>query len=331
MLIIPSPDVAEVCARAIVSAFGPATVTETQSAVAEMVLSQVMGVDLHLANLEPISAHAAAAGIEDIGLRHQVVSAMICQSLIDDQPNRERADRIVAYADALGVKPSMLNPMREWARGHRRVMLADFLRGSWHGKAFRQEFDDKGPVGIVRELTQYEGWTEDPAEAARWADLANLPGGSWGRSVWEFYDRHGWPLPGQPHSVPYPTTHHDWVHVLSGYDATPLGEILVCAFMSAGMPPDIGFSMLFWGLSIYETADIHVVFQPGGKRTIAASPDGPAQFADALRRGAACTVDALDLDHFALASESLVEMRSRFEIPPKMIHGDPEAVPSLPA
>lgn len=331
MLIIPDPDVAELCARAIVSACGPSALTETQSAVAEAVLALVMGVDLYLTDLEPISAEGAAAGIEDTGLRHQVVSAMICQSLIDDQPDTDRAARIVAYAGALGITPTMLDPMREWAKGHRRIMLVDFLRGSWHGRAFRQELADQGPVGIVRELTQYEGWTEDPALAARWEGLANLPGGSWGRCVWEFYRRHGWPLPGQPHSVPYPTTHHDWVHVLSGYDATPLGEILVCAFMAASMPPDIGFSMLFWGLSIYETADIHVVFQPGGKRTISASPDGPAQFADALRRGAACTVDALDLDHFALASESLVELRSRFRIPPKAIHGDPESVPVLPA
>jgi hypothetical protein len=171
--------------------------------------------------------------------------------------------------------------------------------------------------------------TDDAATVAQWAELEDYPPGSWGRGVFDFYRRHHWPLPGQRGAVPMFTTHHDWVHVASGYEATPLGELQVSAFMAAQMPDEAGLSMLFFAWSIYETGMLRVPLSPGAVGTIGRDPANPRQIADALRRGGESGVDLLDLDHWAHAHRPLAVIREEFGIGPKRLPG-PDAAPAVP-
>jgi hypothetical protein len=117
--------------------------------------------------------------------------------------------------------------------------------------------------------------------------------------------------------------------VASGYEATPLGELQVTAFMAAQMPEDTALSILFFGWSIYESGMIKVPLSPGAVGTIASDPENPRQIADALRRGSESGVDLLDMDHWAHARRPLVEIREEFNIGPKHLAG-PDAAPATP-
>jgi ubiquinone biosynthesis protein Coq4 len=73
--------------------------------------------------------------------------------------------------------------------------------------------------------------------ASRYQALGELAPGTFGRAFWEIYQKNGYAFPGQEQGVNARFgTPHDSTHVLSGYDTSPQGEILVSTF-TAGMHP----------------------------------------------------------------------------------------------
>jgi hypothetical protein len=208
-------------------------------------------------------------------------------------------------------------------------MLFDFARHSMFRTLLAREVGERGIVPIVRQIGALKGVTEDEALVARFETLERYPAGSWGRALWDFYELERWPLPGARGAVPQATSEHDWVHVLSGYPPTPLGEIQVAAFMAANAPDDVAFSILFFAMGVYETGAVSIPLGPSHVGTLGSTPDGPAQMADALRRGAACTVDSLLMDHWAHAERPLVEVREELGVGPKHLPGE-DPVPTVP-
>ena len=76
-----------------------------------------------------------------------------------------------------------------------------------------------------------------PALVARYDALGKLPHGSFGKALWDFDKRNGYAFPGDPTALNATFgTPHDSTHVISGYDTSPRGEILVSTF-TAGMHP----------------------------------------------------------------------------------------------
>ena len=71
-----------------------------------------------------------------------------------------------------------------------------------------------------------------PRDRGEVAFLARLSRGSWGKAVADFYDRHGFPFPGERFGIYELGARHDWVHVLAGYETTPEGELDVFAFIA---------------------------------------------------------------------------------------------------
>ena len=83
----------------------------------------------------------------------------------------------------------------------------------------------------------YEGDNADEHLGDRYRELSSLPPGTLGYEFWSFYDRHSFAFPGQAAAVNEMFgTPHDCTHLISGYDTTPQGEILVSTFTS-GMHP----------------------------------------------------------------------------------------------
>jgi hypothetical protein len=303
--------------------------TDVQAGVIAAVADRVLHHPVDPAAPEPIEPVELADAVTDPALRHQMVVAMLGLSLMAHPPDPDGPDRIAAYARALGVDEPMLAATRRYVEGHRRWMLLDFARHSVLRTLAERQVHERGPVPLLEQIGALEGVTEDAALAARFRRLEGCPAGSWGRALWEFYDAMGWPFPGEKGAVPQVTSEHDWVHVLSGYPPTPMGEIQVTAFMAANLRDDVAFSILFFALGIYETGAIHVPLAPSHVGTMASVPDSGAQFADALWRGAACTVDSLLMDHWAHAERPLVEVREDFGVGPKHLPGE-DPVPSVP-
>jgi len=328
---IPAPELIEPGARALRTAVaGDGSLDPGPAALIEAVTRDAFGHAVDIARLAPISFDEVAVGIPDPGFRRQLVGAAVALGMTIHPPDPSVATRIRDLAGALDIDEPMLDSFERSAQGHRFWMLADYARHSWATDEVKREVRERGVRAFVEQFARLKGHgSDDEATVARFAGLADFPPGSWGRAVSDFYARHHWPLPGEHGSVPMLTTHHDWVHVASGYDATPIGEIQVSAFMAAQMPDDTALSVLFFGWSIYETGMLVVPLTPGAVGTIGSDPDNPRQVADALRRGGESGVDLLDLDHWAHAHRPLVEVREEFNVGPKRLPG-PDAAPAVP-
>ena len=78
----------------------------------------------------------------------------------------------------------------------------------------------------------------DPELHARYAALTSNDEGTFGKAFADFYTANGFAYAGDPGSANEQfTTPHDSAHVLSGYDTSLQGELLVSTF-TAGMHPD---------------------------------------------------------------------------------------------
>ena len=86
-------------------------------------------------------------------------------------------------------------------------------------------------------IRPYEGANADPALVARYDALGKLPQNTFGKALWDFDKRNGYPFPGDPTALNAAFgTAHDSTHVISDYDTSARGELLVSTF-TAGMPP----------------------------------------------------------------------------------------------
>jgi hypothetical protein len=326
---LPPTELAPTCVRGVVSgAVGDGPLNPVQADVVTA-MSNLFGVPVDPAAVERIDPADLAAAVADPAFRHQLVVAMIGLSLMVHPADPGGPARIAAYAKALDVDEPMLAATRRYVEGNRAWMMFDFARHSAFRPLLKQQVDDRGLLPLLRQVGALKGMSKDRPLANKFRGLELYPAGSWGRALWDFYKLQGWRLPGEKGAVPQATSEHDWVHVLSGYPTTPLGEIQVTAFMAANAPDDVAFSLLFLSLGVYETGAIRIPLGPSHVGTLADAPDGGAQLADAIRRGAACTVDSLFMDHWAHAERPLAEVRKEFGIGPKHLPG-PDPVPSLP-
>jgi ubiquinone biosynthesis protein Coq4 len=86
-------------------------------------------------------------------------------------------------------------------------------------------------------IMPYGGDKADPALVARYEALGKLPQNTFGKAIWDFDKKNGYTFPGDPTALNAGfATPHDSAHVISGYDTTFRGEILVSTF-TAGMHP----------------------------------------------------------------------------------------------
>jgi hypothetical protein len=164
---------------------------------------------------------------------------------------------------------------------------------------------------------------DDPALAARWADLAQCPEGSLGLGVHRFYQARGFVHPGLPGSAPPYLAQHDWVHVLADYGTTVEAELEVFGLIARGIPDPRGFSLLAMVLGLFETGQLERaagLFEADAGHL---SREGVAvRLGDAMRRGAVTGVDLLAVDWFELAELPVAKVRHDLGLPAK----DPLAV-----
>ena len=150
--------------------------------------------------------------------------------------------------------------------------------------------------------------------AARYEALGQLPDETFGKTFWDLYKRNGYTFPGDEQALnEIFSTPHDAAHVLSGYDTTPHGEILVSTF-TAGMHPNkpmaghILPAIFSWHLG--------VEFNPVAK-SMTGQLD-PERFWEAWARGSELTVDtfAPGWNIWDIAEESVDSVRRRYHVPP---------------
>ncbi len=317
-MMLIDPDSARPMARGVFGAMNE--FTNVQRRFGSKIFEVLVGRPLEDADRVPLGPDELADALPSASARVQFMHLLVLFELIVHPLPAEQERRTEEYGRALGVDPPLVGETRALTRRRYGLAYLELARHSWyvkrtlidsvHGKLYERIRSELGYLGVG-----------DPAIARRWRALGDLPEGSWGREVDRFYDRNGFPRPGEQHGIYELGAKHDWVHVLTGYDTTPVGEIKVFGFIAANMADPAGFTMLAVTLGLFQTGTITHMHGKLVKNATIDALDTPAAaeaFAEAISYGGQCTRDIMsDIDVFAEAARPLAEVRVEFGLPPE--------------
>jgi len=266
--------------------------------------------ELDVDALPDVGPSDLARALPDPDLAQHAARFLAVMALVDGAIEPAKIARVEAYAAALGVHGDYLRQLAEAAAGHLQWVAMDMMRQNVQSiPGLTWKADDVAAIFLP-----YRGARADAALAQRYEALGALPTGTFGRAFWAHYRQNGYPFPGAPDGLNEKfATPHDSTHVLSGYDTSPRGELLVSTFTAAmhRQAPMAGhiLPVIFsWHLGI-QLNDV-------AKSAVGAFD--PAAFWLAWDRGAAATVDtfAAAWDFWSVVAEPLADLRRAYGMPP---------------
>ena len=266
---------------------------------------------LDCAALAPVTPAQLASLRDTPDVAGEAVRCLAIMPFVDGKVDEAKIVRVREYADALGADGPYLEEITEAAKGHLRWAGMDMVRHNMLSLTGQPWASDD----VMPWLLPYRGANEDQALARRFQDLQALPAGSLGYAFWDHYTRHHFAFPGAPDALNQAfAVPHDTTHLLSGYDTTYRGEILVSTF-TAGMHPQEPMAghilpvIFSWhlGIELIEHAGSH-------KGAL-----DPAHFWEAWARGSETARDvfAPDWDFWASIERPLKDLRRQYGVPPK--------------
>lgn len=320
------PDAAEarVIAGGVAAAVAPGgRLTSLQRMLIESITDSMTGFVVpggSVPRLDP-EAFARAIADRDAGFRARMVQFMLVCALVLNPLPEEVVARVESYARELCVNDAMLRVAQEYSHGSLGLALVDFERSGYMETWDPTHADALHTAGALSDA--WEQSFADPDLGRRWELLRDLPEGSLGRSVVNFYDARGFEFPGRPGSAPPLLAQHDWMHVVAHYGSTVEAEIEVFAFIARANDDPRAFSLLAMVISLFETGYLAKgagLFEYD--RGHLSHAGMAVRLADALRRGAlvgahAGGPDLLRVDWFERAHLPLAEVRAEFGVVPK--------------
>jgi hypothetical protein len=326
-VLLTPPDAAEVAllTSGVVAAASDADgLTPLQQLLIPSLFLSMTGHRVELDTLPPVDAETFAVGLARRNriFRERIVQTMLLSALVVRPLPPAVATKLREFADALEVDDDMIAVAQKYAEGAIELAAVDFDRNGYLGGL------DPSRLTALHTESLDSSWgqvSDDPALAARWATLRELPVGTLGRGVADFYADRGFVTPGLPGSAPPLLAQHDWVHVLAGYGTTLENEIEVFAFMARANDDPRAFSLLAMVISLFETGYLHAgagLFEANQGHLSTAGM--ATRLGDAMRRGALThgSHDFLDLDWFTLADRPIAVVRNEIGLTAKA----PEAV-----
>jgi len=297
--------------RAVAEARTPATDNDRRSIASARRYIFGQGGDLDVAALRPVSAEELATALRGTDLAENAVKFITVMAFVDGELDRDKIACAMRYAGALGMHQHYIEQINEAARGELREVLADMIRCNM------QSITGKPWSGgdINQWLLPYAGDHANPGEVARFETLADQPQGTFGRAFYEHFRRNNYGFPGDPKALNAAfSLPHDSVHVLTGYDTTPRGEILVSTF-TAAMHPYFPMS----GHILPVIFSWHLMVQINEVARSARDALDPVEFWRAWAAGAATTIDtfAPAYDFWSHVKEPLQDFRGRSAILPQ--------------
>lgn len=267
------------------------------------------GVDVD--GLAPVTPSELAAALSDTALAEWATRFLAVTALVDGVLEEDRIGLVLEYAAALRVREEYLTQLAEAARGNLGWALADMTRQNIRSLWEQPWRDDEDIMALI---LPYQGERADPALVARHEALGSLPTGTFGRAYWEIYKKNGYAFPGDPNGVNEAFARpHDSTHVLSGYDTTPQGEILVSTF-TAGMHPKLPLE----GHILPVIFSWHLGIEINKFAGSARGALDPQKFWVAWTRGAVVSVDlfAPGWDFWSVVEEPVELVRQKYHVPP---------------
>ena len=268
---------------------------------------------LDIASLTPPTPEELASALPDRVLQTHASRLLTVMAFIDGQLDTVKIAAVLRYAAALGIDEPYVREIADAAQGEVYRALADMTRRNMESITGKPFLSDDASTWFL----PYRGRRAEPALAARYRALGALPEGTLGRAYWEQYNGNGYAFPGEPDALNAAfATPHDCTHVLSGYDTSARGELLVSTFTAAMHP-----ALPLEGHVLPVIFSWHLGIKINDIAKSATGALDPAAFWDAWDRGAATTTDlfAPNWDFWGNASESLTKLRQRYGITPKRV------------
>ena len=213
---------------------GPITHADTASiaAAARYLLRRADVTDVGaLPAVEPADLVAL---LKDRDVASEAMKYLAVMSLVDGALDTRKIARVLEYSRAFDIEEAYLTEIVEAASGHMDWVIADMtmrnaesvVSGAWGNRPKPAEW-----------ILPYAGDKADSALVARYDALGKLPPNTFGWALWDFDKKNGYPFPGDPSALNAAfATPHDATHVISGYDTSYRGEILVSTFTAAMHP-----------------------------------------------------------------------------------------------
>jgi len=268
---------------------------------------RLLEIDPEVPPLTPAALASAGLAGRDA---ERVVQAGILAALLDGRIDPAEVEVVRALASAAGVDEPRVHNLAQIAKGRVRLAWLDLARRSFARDVFVDALKREGPRGVWKIVGPMLGRAVDPALAARYIALGELPEGTLGHAYFRFVYENGLGFPGEKGAVPESGVWHDVSHVLGGYGVAPREEVEVVSFI-AGFTREDPF---FWVFTI--TLQFHL-----GMRVSPYSQGGvglvdPARMLGAFARGAAMTEDlSVDgWDPWPWFPEPLEAVRARFGV-----------------
>lgn len=302
---LPTPEQALPILRAFKAVVNVTSVVHERQDAMISAARTVLGSEVEVDSLEPITPAGLAEALDDPAIRAQAVQGMVVLSLLDEEVEQEELTLIEAFAIALEVAPDELRNMRQLAEKQTLALRFDVGRRVWFMDRLKAAWKDGGFRWLARTIATLKLSNDEPL-AEKYRALGDCPPGSLGRLYYDRMREEGFPLPGEKGSQVEPVFIHDLTHLLCGYGTDSRGEILTAAF-SAGNRSEDPFTYIFFVLCQFH---LGLKFSPFADASSGAFD--PAATLWAAKRGMEVNVDlSEDWDYAADLSLPLEEVRAR--------------------
>jgi hypothetical protein len=285
--------------------------TPLQPQLLQVLFENLLGYKADFHTLAPARSDDVAAAMPSPEQRHELVELMVLLELLCRPIPAPLRGSVERWAADLGVDDNGLLLVRDLAAEAKARATADFYRLNWIGDGDPQDDPHFQELLTHYGTAAYALTVEaDPTITARWQALADCPAGSLGQALHGFYQDRGFSLPGVVGAGNEALAHHDWIHVITGYGTTPLGEMQVTGFMAAASPSPGAMLGFLGAVCIWETGLLRSVVVTPSHHTSLADAGSCEQLAAAIARGSRCKVDPLvGIDYFSIADRPLEAIR----------------------
>ena len=255
----------------------------------------------------PLGPHEVAAAVADPVARRRFHEVLLTLEVCRHPLTAAQVDRVEEYGAALEFEGPDLQILRDLADQGVGAAAADFARFLDGNLARRHEPSLRSvPVTVEPE----------PELADRMRGLADLPEGTVGRGLVEFYRRAGLTLPGvEGSAMNHWFVAHDTTHVIAGIEPTGPGEIALSAFQMAMDDNDVNRGALLASLVVHEAGFAGSASSAAEAGTLA-DPAAAELLGQEMERGAGCLADFSLADHMAMFDRPLAEVREEFGVAP---------------
>ena len=278
-------------------------------------------IDLNFTNT--LSAPEVAIAITDHSDRRRFMQLATMLELCRHPKSIEQLQKLEDAGAALNLAGTELSLVKELCLKSAEEASADFLRTY-------QTYFPALSEGHHQPPTQDGALHYDDYFFERLENFDSMPQGSLGKCFAEFYKRNRLNIPTRQTVNPGYYVWHDMGHVITGYEATSIGEVSLGAFKLALHDSDANWMASLTNFMIHEAGlfkpGAHVQYVPQGgsgdpygtdsTKGVMEQPDAPDFLAEALHRGSTCTGDFTSLDHLAIADVPLIEIRSQYNVLP---------------